>query len=382
MDPNFETCENFYCVSDKEAFRSVFSGGKHTGKRLFRTDAATINVKSNDSRVAKTYLTMLVRHYAWRSGRWKNKTYRDWIDHFNPDVVLIQSGDSAFILQIASEIARTRKIPLVFFNTEGYYFFKNKIYRHHWTDCLAYHWYKRMYRRNFQQVLSSAVFSIYGNQLLKDDYDAEFGINSTVLYTSSTMDYSPKKVVQNNPVFSYLGNFGFNRAMVLSEIAETLHNLNPNYRLDVYGQPNTSQLSILQSSPYINFHGFVGYDRVKEIIYNSDIVFHAESQEEQYQEALRYGFSTKIADCIASGANFILYSSPKIACAQYIQSTNSAWYVQNVEELKNAVCEILENSPVKEVKLQKAREIAAQNHNIHKNRERFRSILQMYSMKY
>ncbi len=375
-EPNFNICQNYYCVTDIEALKSILPFKTQIGVNV--TSDRDVDIPNCVAAKAskRTALKMLLRHYVWQFGKWKNKKFLQWIDEFNPEVVMIQSGDVAFMLQIASEIARDRNIPLVFFNTEGHFFFKHNYFAKNWTDFFAFPWYQKIFNQIYEKVINQSKFSIHGNQLLKDDFDDEFHKPSAVIYTSSSLDFIPKVYSTSNPIFSYLGNFEFGRQRALIEVAQVLRELNVSYKLDIYGNASEDIVELFKKIPNINYHGFINYTDVVNVIRRSDILFHVECQDIEFQEVLKYGFSTKIADSISSGSNFILYSSPNIACAQYVQSTKSAWYVQNTKDLKNAVTEILAGSSKQKNIISTARTISEQNHNITQNKLLFKQLLQ------
>lgn len=109
------------------------------------------------------------------------------------------------------------------------------------------------------------------------------------------------------------------------------------------------------------------YDEVVNVMYNSTILFHAETQEDEFQYILRYGFSTKIADSIASGRPFMMYSSPEIAGAQYIIETGAAWFAKDKSELKQNIVTILTDDAERNRILHIAEKTAKNNHNTEKN---------------
>ena len=48
---------------------------------------------------------------------------------FNPDIVLLQAGDCAFMFRLAVEVAEKYNAELVIYNSEGYYFKRLIIFR-------------------------------------------------------------------------------------------------------------------------------------------------------------------------------------------------------------------------------------------------------------
>lgn len=200
--------------------------------------------------------------------------------------------------------------------------------------------------------------------MLASDYLNEFPHAAKVLYTCSNMDFDESDVNVTAPVFSYLGNLGLDRPLALVEISEVLQTINSSYKLDVYGKcTNEKDTQLLNSAPGINYKGFVSYLDVKLVMNKSTILFHAETQDKQYQECLKYGFSTKIADSISSGHPFIMYVSPNIAGAEYIIKTGAGWFADNKAHLKQAIIEILNDKNKREQVKAIARSVKDTNHN-------------------
>lgn len=78
------------------------------------------------------------------------------------------NSDATFILDIATTVSKKRNIPLVMFNTEGYYFFKNDYNRQERVfDKLAFPIYQHIYRRYFEKTMQQVAFSIYCNSHYK-----------------------------------------------------------------------------------------------------------------------------------------------------------------------------------------------------------------------
>lgn len=74
--------------------------------------------------------------------------------------------------------------------------------------------------------------------------------------------------------------------------------------LDIYSQyePSGEMLHAIVRDGYSAFHGSVDSARLKKLLASSDMVLHAESFDEEDIAITKYSFSTKIVDCLASGA--------------------------------------------------------------------------------
>ena len=373
--PNFDLCDNYYCLTDREVLDAFLHLRKAEGRRLVPEN----QVKTTGSRGEgkKTLMMMLARNIIWGRNRWRSKGFEKWMSEFNPEAILLFFSDSAFMLQIGTTLSEELDVPLMMYNTEGYYFFNSNYCRTKtkW-DWLLFPIYQGLYRRQVRKTMRRVVFSMYLNQLLQADYDKVFGGPSAVLYTSSALQFEEHPFNSDNPTFSYIGNLTFNRPKALMEVADVLQEINKSFVLNIYGKPlNEETEKELRNHPGIAYKGFIPYAEVLRVIHNSDVLFHAETSDERWEESLRYGFSTKIADSVSSGTCFVLYAPSHIACAQYIQSTKSGWFADNRDDLRRCVEEILNNDSKRKAVLENAKRTAEANHSLLKNSRVFQQII-------
>jgi len=372
---DFDVCENYYCVTDADVLRSTLH--LKAAKRRDLKDKAKIN--SNDTngknRFKKTALKMLIRNLLWNFNIWKGKDFIEWLDTFSPDIVLLQSGESFFMHDLARKTAQRFDARLTIFNTEAPFLFKGDYFqpKPKIIERLIFPLFQRIYQNRFRIFMNQCQAAIYGNKLLERDYRnaIEKHCNSTVIYTASELDSLAKEFNINCPRFSYLGNMSFFRAKALAIVGQVLQSISKDYLLDVYGSPgNDENEKLLNTSPGLRFHGRVNYDEVKRIISNSDVIFHVEYNSEEFAESLKYGFSTKIADCIASQRIFVLFAPYEIAGSQYVKTTQAGVYCENELQLKDALIKIINDSAYRTAILSRCREIAYKNHNSLINRNK------------
>lgn len=318
---------------------------------------------------------MLLRNLVWDSRLWHGAEFEAWLDRLNPALIVLQSGDSAFMLNIAVGISKIRHIPLVVYNTEGYYFFDHNYLPYHWSDKIAFPIFRHLYRKSFRRLMKQADHAIYLNDRLKSDYDKAFAGKSDVIYNSSSLTFDIHYNIKARPIFSYLGNLGIKRPEALVEFADVLGRIDKNLHLDIYGDADSRARQLFKTCPFISFHGLVSYDKVREIMQESDVLVHVEKNDPVLARELRYAFSTKIADSLCSGRNFIVYAPTSLACAQYVKTTGAAWQASDPEDLEIAISSLLSDSAKRTAVLDNARHIASVNHSAAKNAARFRSII-------
>ncbi len=370
--PYWEICDNYFAVSDKAALRSFLTFSP-APREDFRSWGKTQS--SSVSSIPRNALFSLLRHIVWSSGLWRGKEFKNWIDNFAPEIVVIQSGDMAFTHTLASKIARKYGAKLVFFNTEGTFFLsKNYLYKGP-LDFILFPMYKRIHQRAYEQAMSMASYAIYHHEMIQRDNDRKFHVPGCVVHTSTTLKRSMRPFKDKCPVISYFGNFAYGRDNALVEVGNFLQKISPDLVVRVYGKANQEQSDKFNSASGISYKGFVPYDEIKLIISDSDILLYVESQDEYFAENLRYGFSTKIADCLASGKSFVVYSSSDIACANYLKENNCAWVTYDEESFIDAIRSIISDAKKREEVIERGLKIADVNHNLSKNVVKFQSAL-------
>lgn len=375
--PDYDLCDNYFLLTD----RSILEGFKHLRKGKRCTIEKNIGTEGNTvvggKKVFKTPLKALLRHFIWNWKRWNSNEFQEWLDDFRPNIIVVMNSDATFILDIATYVSKKRNIPLVMYNTEGFYFFKHNYFNQsRLLNGFFFNVYQNIYKKRFKEMMRGISLSFHLNSLLRDDFKKEFDGEHEVLYTSSSLKFDNRVLNTDSPVFSYLGNFGFDRPSALVEVAEVLQSINPGYKLDVYGKiPRQEVRAMFDNCPGINYRGMISYEEVIRVMYSSTILFHAEVQLAKYEESLRYGFSTKIADSISCGHPFLIYSSQSIAGAKYLLETGAGWHAKNKSELKEKILLILGNVNERNKVLDVAKEVAKKNHNVARNAKIFRELL-------
>lgn len=364
---DYDVCKHYFCVTDRRALE-MFLG--RTGCR------SCFAAAGRGESPGKHALTMLAREFVWRTGRWVTQEFRDWIDGFAPELVLLQAGDCAFMFLIAAGIAKARKIPLVIYNSEGYYFKDHDYFRGKGPAHWSYPLFRNYYRGIFEQTMQCAALSVYPCDPLKQAYDAAFGLPSVTLHTATEMRPDHRADRGESFVVSYLGNLGVGRAVPLMEIGRVLQRVSEAYHLDVYGKiPDDDVKAAFEACPGIRYQGFVPYEKVTEIMRRSDVLVHAENFDAFYREDIKFGFSTKIADSLASGTCFVLFAPEELACSRYLSDHEAAYVVTGREDLEDTFRRLAQCPPARGRYLERACKLVLENHDARKNAERFRTYL-------
>ncbi len=374
-EPDFNVCENYFFVSDGAVLKSVLKR-RTAGKVIEKTELQEKSIVQSTKTSRKTVrnpLTMLIRNFLWNRKCWRKDFYK-WVEEFKPEAVLFQAGDAPFLYNMSVEIAQKYNIPLVIYNSEDYYFKDYNYFRNSGITGVFYPLFRSILRKSVKKALEFASISIYISEDLKNTYDEEFNKNSVAIYTATEVE--PNIIENKKPVFSYLGNLGVDRHTGLIKIAKALNKINPEYRLDVYGKiPNDNVDRAFENCSALNYCGLVSYERVKEVNAESLLVFHTESDNPFFVKDIRHGFTTKIADSLASGTCFCIFAPETLSCTKYIKENNCGCVITDEALLEEKLREIISNEGLRQEYINNALEVVNKNHNLQKNQAKFEKII-------
>lgn len=376
-EPDFTVCHNYYRVTDGQALNAFLKGAKAGGtvEASLGKESVTVNNASAKKR-SRNPLSMLMREVVWVTGRWKNSDFEKWLNDYSPEVVLLQAGDSPFMMKLALAISKKRNIPLVIYNSEVYYFKDFDYFRTKGISHLLYPFFHSYYKYICNKTINLARYSIYNCEMIKEKYDEEFNLPSEVIYTATEAEYINEKADSNKFVVSYLGNLGVGRYEGLIEIANALQKISADYHLDVYGKiPNDTVKAAFENCKGIEYKGFISYEQVLDVMRKSNLLVHVENFSDFYRKDLQYAFSTKIADSLAMGVGFLLYAPPEVACSKYLKDNEAAFVVNNKDELFITLKNLAQNPESCRRYSKTARELAERNHNFTNNANRFQDVL-------
>lgn len=374
--PFSKVCDKFYQITDSAVLNGLLK--KNTvGKEVFNAEETNSNSNINKLSKGKSILKLVMRDALWGTNVWWNKKLKLWLKDFSPDVLLFFAGESVFTYKMAMKIAKYCDIPIIVYNSEGYYFKeKNYLKNGGFISDLLYPLFHNNYKRAFKRLMKKSVHTVYINDKLRNDYDKEFNLPSTTVYTASDVQQGSKNDESDVPVVSYLGNLGIGRHIALIEIAEALNEINSDYKLNVYGKiPNDVVENAFSNCSAINYCGLIPYGEVLEVMHKSDLLVHGESFDDFTVWDLKYAFTTKIADSLSCGTCFFVYAPKELACAEYLLENECACVVTDKSQLRVTLEELLSDRELRERYIKKGLEIAAKNHNSKKNCEEFQKIL-------
>lgn len=379
-NPDSYYCSQYFQVSDRQALNALLCQGNKGGIVSVSPEAESImpsQPQKGGKKPARNALTMLGRNAIWNSGAWQKSGFWRWVEDYNPDVVLLQAGDSAFMYHLAAKAAHRTGAKLAIYNSEVYYYKDFDYFRGKGLAHLIYPIFQKQLKKALEKAYAMASCVIYTCDELREQYAQDFSGKSETVFTGSEIQYTEK--AKRNGIFTtvYCGNLGLKRHESLIHIAEVLQKISGDLYVDVYGKaPNDAVAEALSTCKGIRYHGLVPYEQVKKMLRDSDLLLHVESFDAFYQEDIKFGFSTKIADSLSSGNCFLLYAPEHFACYQYLNRNRAAYTACSKQDLEKILRALIEHPAETARYRDAALKLAEKNHNIEKNNQKFQSILQ------
>ena len=372
MQPDIPVCNKYYMVTDSELVQKIKHPFKTKVGRVVtlgeKKDTAC-DSSSNSPAQKNRAFGLVLRNILWSTKLYNTKRFKQWVKEFNPELILIQPGDFAYIIKIAIKLSKKFNVPLVMHQSEAYYLKPNE------SRSLIY----RIYRHNFNRTLKKAMrrssFCVYLCDALKKDYDKHFTTPSVVIYKSTDTKIDNEHKDTSAVKFIYGGNLGkkVGRAEPLLEIGKALKKLG--YSIDVYTASKGEHLKELNEQNGIIMHDAVPYDELKRLEGESSFIIHIENQSEFHIKDKKYAFSTKIADMLASGKCSIIYGSSQIAGIKYFKENDLGLVIENKDELESKLKDIIEDKSKRDFYIENAKKFAEKNHDPVKNCHRFNEVL-------
>ncbi len=374
--PDFSVCGNFYCLSDHDILRSI-GKRKPAGKRIVaETAPEELGVIEAGKRQKKNSLLFFMRELAWNSPFWSRSSLEAWIEDFKPEAILLQAGDAGFLFKLALKISKKRNIPMIMYNTEGYYFKKKSYLPENRISRLFYPFLHRYFCRTYRQLMKRVSLTIYNCEMLMEDYKKEFEHRAAVVMGTSELTETDVSFSKEEHHIVYAGNVGVGRFESIIEVAEAARRLDPALFVDVYASIKDAQIrEKLERCEAVRLKGYVPYHELQEVLKRAEYLLSVESFRSFYREDLQYAFSTKIADSLASGSCLIVYAPETIAVSRYLRDKDASVLITSQKDLIPLLKTALSSREYREAVCRNARRLALENHSLIKNRDRFQSAL-------
>lgn len=351
-------CRRYYRMTDREAVRSILFRGpfgtEFGAGEIYPDEAPPLGPdrRFGEKRKAMGYF---LRNGAWALSSWNSNRLWNWLRAFDPEVVLFTAGDYTFLYRIAREIAEGLGRPLAAVCVDDYWF-----YNRNERSLLGrlVHW---EFRRTMAETMerTSVIFTICPS--MAEAYEGAFHRPCRVLHTAAPVGTALEPPEKGQ--VSYIGNVSFGRWEQLVRMGQALRALGRE-GIHVYSREDDSKIRRhLTRENGILFHGAIGAEKVRAVMGKSVAVVHTESFDPDWQKAVRFSVSTKIAESLMYGPCLIAYGPEGVASIDYLKKTGAAFVIPSEAELEEKLERILSDPNLRWETVSRARQVAAAHHD-------------------
>lgn len=365
--PNQQRCASYYRITDKDALNAVLrlkkTGGEIPMEQIDEAQGIYENMEDQSfykSRKNKSALRRLLRDGLWSVSRWNDKRLRQWLDRQAPDCIFVAPGVAKFLYNFALKIARQRKIPIVTYICDEYYFVKN-------PAALLDRLRLGLLRAKMEKLMKKTDHLVVISEEMNQAYQQRFGLPTTTLMTGAAMTAEKKdqREVRN---LCYFGNIRCNRFVPLGQIGRALDEINRRkgtaYRLKIYTAEKESEiLEPLAQIPSVELCGFVSGEAFRQAVNQADLLLHTEAFDKQSMDFTQHSVSTKIADSLACGIPLVAYGPGEISSMAHLIRHECAITATAEDQLTDTLLTAFEDEAARQRTVEKALRVAAKLHN-------------------
>ena len=339
--PDSTACSRYFNIREWLVVKSIFNRSITTGMEIISTKKVSEdNIRgkehSNDVYFAKHRwrIFLWIREILWYIGKWKSHELDEFLEEFHPDVLVFSIESYMYYNRINDYLIKKCKPKKVF----GYLWDDNFTYKQSPHNLLAR--IERFFlRKQVKRIISQCTEILSISPKMKEECDAEFGVNSIVL----TKPLRPNNIRDYEPHIGkirllYTGSLVIGRDEVLLNIAQAIDTINRQYgehfQLDIYTQTPMSEKykSSIDGCSNCILHDAIPQSQVFKEQEASDILIFVESLKSGNNIA-RLSFSTKITDYLSSKRCILAIGQDDNASIDYFRREDAALVCTTNEQI-------------------------------------------------
>lgn len=367
--PDLDLCSSYYRITDKDVLRGLVhfeEPGAVVEKAIISPKQTPFESVQDENLYHnarnKTPVRRLARDEIWRLSHWYGKHLRSWLDQEAPDIVFAAPGSACFLYDIAMKIAQDRRIPIVAYLCDEFYFVQP-------AKQLSGKLQQLLLKRKIEAFLAKTTLLVTISEELKSVYSEYFRVPCQILMTGSTMQMIETDASNHTANhLSYFGNVRSERYRTLRIIGDALDQLGKErgfrYYLDIYSfESDPKILRILTESESIRMHGFLQGREFQETFCAAELLLHVESFDPQMVDKVKHSVSTKIADSLASGIPLLAYGPAGLSSIEHLRRNSCAFVCTETEQLRETLDTAMNDLEARKEVSDRARITAATFHD-------------------
>lgn len=349
--PDSGVCCNYFVISERKIIKSVFDKHTRTGYRLNSKEYIQDNIcntafhnKLYKNKEKMVFVKRMVREIIWKFAKWKSNELNEFVDSFNPDIVLYFMDGYIYFNKICRYITKRTGAKSIGFFVDDHFTYKQ-------SKKISFKIFRFFQRKSLHSLAldTDAFWAI--TEMTKEEADKEFGINCTVVTKPISEEVKYKKYETRLPIkILYTGNLGIGRHRSLAKLCEALKSINKEsikFYIDVYTNTHISEkLSGELKYDYLHIHTAVEQKYVSDLQKNADILLFLEDVDGADALTARLSFSTKIVDYLSASKCIFAIGNMETAPMQYFKKNNAALLAQSVNDIEQKLKTLLEEPSI------------------------------------
>lgn len=366
--PSSPVCQNYFRITDQDLLRDIVRPWRVTGERVANGSRSSLryNGRAHEA-LTHSWTARLLRQLLWTQVRLDNRKLLDWLEAFDPEVVLFCGGDAAALYSKVTSLADRFGAKITFYITDDYVLPIS-------SDNVAARALRLWTRYVFRRLTSRADLVLTIGELMSKRYKDEFGFDSVaVMNMVDVPDVRPEScsaaTVQGAQLtLVYAGSLHSNRWKVLAKMTESIERLSGKdvqVRLRIYGpEPPREALPLIDRPPFAVYGGLLSADEIALVITDADVLVHVEADDPESMAATALSVSTKIPEYLASGTSILAVGPRGLASIEYLSAHDVATIIEphDVAGLDNAIESLALHPEVRNELGRRAFDLALSNH--------------------
>lgn len=369
--PENKVCKEYYSISPFSILKNVFRpskiGNRFTYKNVGHIYESTSETKMIDTAKRNKRLFEFFYHCLYATDLWKNKSFKKFIDDSKPDIVFCFGQTDPLTYNALKYVKQHTDAKFVSYYVDDLY--RNK------TSFLNF---MQNRKNSFLKKISQMSDLCYAiSQKMCDEYSVLYGKRFQLLHKGCDICESKKTV--NSPLrFVYAGNLFYHRDQILCAISNAIARVNScgiKAHLDIYSATpvDDQTFKILNLGGVSTLHKARPFNEIKKIMHEADVVLHVESFDNEQMKLVRLSFSTKITDCMQSGAMMMAVGPDCVASIDYANRVPGCVVVNNLDSLEGVILGLVNSTSTIINNAAKTNEYAKEKVEISRLRKRMHS---------
>lgn len=312
-----------------------------------------------------------------------SRELKKWLDEVKPEIILAQ-GYSITFTKLPLLIKKYTGAKLAFFTTDDW---PRYLYSGNHGEIKILSFLPKLFlNKLFNQFVQEVDIPIAFGFPMQKEYTQRYGKDfHSIIHADNPLRFQnaiPKRL-SNNETFSIvtIGTFNKYRWPLIGDLNKSCQSLKSkgiNVQIQIISDSIESEgYSELKKMEYVRIHDDPGSEKLPALLKGADLLVLIETFDKSRAEAIKFSISTKAHLYMFSRVPILLYSHPITGISNYAKEYEWAYIIncRNENNLTKAIETLLTDKNLRHNLVEKAYNVAMENHNIATIEKKLQNIL-------